>query len=248
MPHHRGDPVAAGPEQDGGAAADEDGRDPGVGAEIGAGAVGPGLEQQPLRGDGGDDGDTSDSEECARRPAGQLPHDHRHHGPQDVELLLDGEAPRVVQRRRRAERLPVGSRSAELPPVGDVDGRGHHGPAQAEAGAALDQPRGHEDQDGQQQPQRRQQAAGTAAPERGQAEPAAAEVVEDQPGDEEARHREEEVDAQVTTVEVTGVEGDDGKDRQPAQPVQRRHPRHARRQRRRRRERCRHGATCAFVL
>ena len=247
VPDRGFDAVAAGPEGDGGRAADEDRGRPGVGAEVGACPVGPGLEEQPLRDDGRGDGDHREGEERPGRSLGDLPHDQGDDRPDHVELLLDGQAPRVVERRRRPEGLPVGARAGELPPVGDVDGRGHHGPAQAHPGAALDQPWRAEDQDGQEQPQRGQQPPRPAGPERAEAEPAAAEVVEDEPGDEEARDREEQVDAEVAALQVAGVERHDGEHREAAQTVEGGHPRQARGNGRRRRKRSRHQRWCAVV-
>jgi hypothetical protein len=208
------------PEHDGRRAPDQDRRGAGVGPEIRPRAVRPRAEEQHLRGDGGPDGQERDDEQGPGRPAGDAPDHDGDDRPHEVELLLDREAPGVVERGRGAEGLPVGRGPGELPPVRDVDRRGDDGAPELEAGRGVDQPRSDEDHDGEEQPERGEEAAGAASPELAEAEAAPAEVVEDQACDEEARHREEQVDAEVAAPQVAGVERDDREHREAPEAVE----------------------------
>ena len=78
------------------------------------------------RGDGSDRQHDGADEQCGDAPT-RLPgpvgdeRDGPHHQrPRQVELLLDGEAPRVEQRRGTPHRVPVVDVGQELAPVGDV--------------------------------------------------------------------------------------------------------------------------------
>jgi hypothetical protein len=66
------------------------------------------------------DGDAAPPSATERQRA-----DH-HQGEEDVQLLLDGEAPEVLHRRRRRPEVAVGRAGEHEAPVGDVPERGEH--------------------------------------------------------------------------------------------------------------------------
>ena len=171
---------------------------------------GPGG-QREAGGAGGEDGD----EEAAPAPEGG-----ERGREQEVELLLDAEAPGVQQR----QVLGGGAEVVELLPVEDVgdreDGRDEAAgevaqlerrePGEGEGDA------GEEDGD-----QRRQDAAGAALVEAGDGEAPGGEVAQQDPGDQVAGDHEEDVDAEPAAGEGSeaGVEEDHREDGDGAQAV-----------------------------
>ncbi len=146
-------------------------------------------------------------------------------GPQEVELLLDGQRPQVLEQRRTSYGLEVGLLAEDQVPVGDVpQGRQHvptqpgHLPWQEHDRVGE---RDHEDDvEGGQQP------PGASHPECLEVYAAPlAPLGEQQRGDEVAADDEEDLDAQESSRKKGGAamveeHGDNG---QGAQPVQARH-------------------------
>ena len=95
-----------------------------------------------------------------------LPHGEDDERPHDVELLLDGEAPEVVEHRRLVERRPVPVRLADEVPVGHVGERPAAGATDTvELGGRPEHPRA-ERHDGDEDEHRRQQSPEPSPPER----------------------------------------------------------------------------------
>ena len=151
------------------------------------------------RGDGSDDGHGQNRPQAPRRA--ELPpqveqnqHDRR---PHDVELLLDGKAPHVLEHRRLSGGGEVVAPSHDEVPVGHVEQRGQRVEAQAGelagAGEYLDED-GHSHQHHQ---EGGQEATGPAGPELAQADGQAPRpLTKEQGGDQEARQDEEDVHAE----------------------------------------------------
>ena len=147
-------------------------------------------------------------------------HDHREH---QVELLLDRDRPAVLQRRRRAEQVGVRVPREQEPPVGDVGERaldvaGERGPL-----AGIPHEQSEDDHQTEHHEQRGREAAEPPTPELHEVDPSGVGVaVEQEPGDEEARQREEQRDAEVSAagpLEPT-VEEQDPERREAANPVE----------------------------
>ncbi len=142
--------------------------------------------------------------------------------PDQVELLLDGQGPEVLQRRGRPEHREVRLVTQRLPPVARVgDGGQQAGPQRRQLIWLEHGDRGRDG--GQHHRQAGQQPAGPADPEAAQVKPAAVvprggQQVSDQVSadDEEHVHAEEP----AGQPEESLVEGQHRQHRDPAQPVQ----------------------------
>ena len=151
----------------------------------------------------------------------QLPHREHDERPHDVELLLDGEAPEVVEHRRLVERRPVPVGLADEVPVGHVGERPAAGASDTvELGGRTEHPRTEGD-DGDQDEHGRQQTPEPPPPERQQSDATVVGVAQQQRRDEEAGQGEEQVDAEEPALQVAGVEQEHGDDRGGAQTVER---------------------------
>ena len=146
-------------------------------------------------------------------PLAQLPHREHDERPHDVELLLDGEAPEVVEHRGLVERRPVPVRLTDEVPVGHVGERPTTGAADAVELGGRSQHPGSEGDDGDEDEHRRQQPPEPPPPEREQPHAAVVGVAQQQRRDEEARQGEEQIDAEEPTLQVAGVEQEHGDDR-----------------------------------
>ena len=161
------------------------------------------------------------------RPAPQRQQrDQREH---QVELLLDGQRPQVLEQRRPADELEVRPVGGDLPPVRHVARGGEDVAAQLARLAGQHEPdAGHRHQ---QEPERGQQppgAPGVEVPER--EPPGPLDLVEDQRRDEEAGQDEEDVDAEEPAAhprcaEVVDHDAGDGERADPVQAAQVGHPR-----------------------
>ena len=171
---------------------------------------------------GGQHGDRRQHESpVLERAAGQY---DEQRWPAQVELLLDRQRP-VVQQWRRVARAELGAEVvAEAVGEHEVDreragGDGVRGQRSQRQGRQHSLGEHHRDDHGERR--RRKQAAGSPAPEVAQRDRAAGgQLAEDQPGDEEAGHDEEHVDADEPTADTwdTDVEGDDGDDGDRSKP------------------------------
>ena len=150
---------------------------------------------------------------CRYLPLAQLPHREHDERPHDVELLLDGEAPEMVEHRRLVERRPVPVGLADEVPVGHVGERPAARASDAvELGGRTEHPRTEGD-DGDEDEHRRQQTPEPPPPERQQSDAAVVGVAQQQRRDEEARQGEEQVDAEEPALQMAGVEQEHGDDR-----------------------------------
>ena len=203
----------------------------GVGAEVHP----AGVVRYRRRGADGEHGHRDRREQ--REDGGDLPDPrppcaHGHHDDErehQVELLLDGQRPQVLQQRRTAHHLEVRAVGEDLPPVRHVRHGGGDVPAQ------LRRLAGHRDRDAthrdQQQRQGRQQAACAPRVEAAEREAAGAfHLVEHERGDEVAGQDEEDVDPQEPAAHPRGAEvvdhdPGDGDRADPVEPAQVRHAR-----------------------
>ena len=137
-------------------------------------------------------------------------------GPHQIELLLDGERPQMLQWRQRTEALEVRHVVQDLIPVAGVSDRGEQGGAQFGAAGRLDD-RGGRAHRQQHHRERRQQATSPADPEVTQPRSLPGEQV----GDEETAQHEEHVDAEKTAAERVQVfvVTHDGEDRDRAHAI-----------------------------
>ena len=205
------------PERD----AEQDGERAGVAAEVDAGRVFAGLVEadHPEQRSGRER--EHDGEQCAAGDeAGERGEEQ---GPEQVELLLDGEGPEVAQLRGAIEGLEVGDVADDQVPVGDVSDSGEHF---AEVGEQLvaEHGDGVEGGDGKHERERGQEAAGTAGPEGAEVHAVAALALADQQGgDQEAADDEEDINAEEAAGEpgFVGVEDDDGEHGEGADAVER---------------------------
>ncbi len=157
----------------------------------------------------------------AHRP-GRAPGDHhRDHGDDDVELLLDRQAPEVQHRRWPGEQLGVRHPGGEEVPVGHVE-RGGGDVTARRTRQRVGQQAGHR-QHGEHRQRGRQQPAGASPPEAAEVEATGrVDLGEHERADqhagqgEEQRHREEPA-ADRADAEV---EQHDGADRQAAEAVE----------------------------
>ncbi len=210
--------------------AEEGRRQPGVGAEVGAvgveRVVGDGQQGERHGGAGHGQNEQPPVGPVAVGPAGPAPAapaQHRQHDqrPHQVELLLDRQAPGVVERRGDAEHVPVADVGQHPVPVGDVPEGGEHVAPEAGAVGLGGEPQQQRRDAHDQHEHGGQQAPRPPCPEPAEADAAGAVVLGDeQRGDQEAGEDEEEVDAEEPAVEAPEVEGDDRGHRQAAQPVE----------------------------
>ncbi len=179
------------------------------------------------RGGGQRQGDAGQPRSHRDRPPALADHpdpDHQQPRPHDVELLLDGQRPQVVQRRGRTELLEVGDVVEDLPPVVDVEqGRDHLAPGVAQPGVRRD--RHPQRDDDEHQIEGGQQAARAARPEVGQPPAPTVPRGQQQIGDQIAAEGEEHPHAEQTAGRPAEAEvvGDDRGDGESPDPVQRRH-------------------------
>ena len=131
-------------------------------------------------------------------------HDAEHHQrPDQVELLLHRQRPRVQQRRRGRRLVEVVRVDQDEVPVAHVEQRGERVEAQRAVRPLRHDDRREERHEEQHQQQRRQQAAGPAGPERAELDrQGLAPLADEQRGDEEPRQDEEGVDAHEPAVHV----------------------------------------------
>ena len=202
---------------------------------LGAGVrpvVQPGRVDPPARQERHQQGRSEGTGECGEgqpelpATAGQSAQGDRNERPEQVELLLDRQRPRVQQRRRLGELVEVTLPGEHEPPVRAVAQGGQRVGAKAGPVGRV----GHEvDVRGnpqQRQHQSRGEAAGPANPERLEADAARALPLGDQQGrDEKARQREEHVhrEDRAGNMGDTGVVEQHVDDADAAQAVQRRH-------------------------
>jgi len=185
-----------------------------VGAVVDARGVVPRVEEDPGEGDRGEG--SGDHAEQQAGTAEELHPGGEEQGPEEVELLLDRERPEVAEEGRPLEGIEVGLVAEDEVPVGEVEERGQRVATQLVDPVRLDD-RGedhrHRDQDsdGGQQPPR------PAQPEAAQPQVAvAAELAEQQRGDQVAADHEEDVDpeeaprhpADAGVVEEDGEHGE----------------------------------------
>ena len=185
-------------------------------------AVDRGLVHRPPEG-GGDDCQQTQPQR-PRCPTDPLADCHEHEqetGPDEIELLLHGERPVVLQRRRRDRAREVIRALVDEPEVGGERRR----PATVDGGRLPDQwsqlqvgrHDGHDDDETGD----RQDATGTARIETDHRHPAAAaNLVDQQRRDQKTRDHEEDVDAGVTAAHTgyTGVQEHHQADGDPRRP------------------------------
>ena len=198
---------------------------PGVGALIDPGRV----EARLVEGEHGRGGGRGEAQRRQREPGQELrlAPDQEHPGqqqprPDQVELLLHGERPEVVERLRRREPAEVGGVRPDQVPVAEVPGGGPDGSAQiGEPGPVRDRDPGrdhrqHDEQSGQ-------QAAGAPQPEIAQPHlPVRAELAQQQVRDQVSAEREEHPDAEQAARRPAElfVKGNDGQHGQCPQAVE----------------------------
>ena len=150
-------------------------------------------------------------------------HGRHHQRPEQVVLLLDGQRPRVLQRRRRRPVTEVIGVLGDEQPIGHPEQGGHGFVAQVGGGFCGEQFAGghhgqhHHDQRGQQPP-------GSSNPEAFQTDPAgAADLVQQQRGDQEPTEHEEHVDAEESAGHSrnTAMVGEHQRDRDRSDTVER---------------------------
>ena len=191
----------------------------GVGAVVDAGGVAAGVEEDPGQGDraegAGEDADQQPAAPEQLHPGGE---DER---PEEVELLLDRERPEVAEERGPLEALEVGLVGEDEVPVGEVGERGDRVAAQLVDPVRLDD-RGDDHRHRDEDADRRQQPPRPPHPEAPQPHvAAAAELAQQQRGDQVAADHEEDVDAEEAARQPAdaGVVEEDGEDRQRPQRV-----------------------------
>ncbi len=145
-----------------------------------------------------------------------------HDGPHQVELLFDGQGPGVEQRRGPARRQEVIGVVRDEVPVGDIEDRRHRVAAQRRAVEDPRPQRGPGAHGGEHQEQGREQTPGPARPKVPEADRVALSPLgQEERGDEVARQREEDVDAEKAPGDRGhGVGGDDRHHRHPSNAVQ----------------------------
>ncbi len=187
------------------------------------------------------DRDTRADHERADRSARPPPDRHDDERPHEIELLLDRQAPEVVEHRRFGERLPVPTGLRDEVPVGDVE----HGPRTIafdtrQVRQAAEQPRPQSDDHDQRQ-HRRQQSTEPSTPERSETHTTRGVGVADQQRrDEKPRKGEEQINTEKPALQVPTVEQQHRHHGQRAQTIERRDVPPRRRDRSARR--ARHGA------
>ena len=191
-------------------------KEPGVGSEVDPRRIRPRVEEdghQDRRQD--PQGDRQGHTDPAPRAPSPVQQEQEHQRPDQVELLLDRQRPRVLQRRGRRELGEVGLVRVDGVPVVHVEQGGDGVAPQArevDEGVGAGGPemgvqdqvegeRANDEEEGRQQPPR------PPSPEGGQVDAAgAAPLLEQQRGDEEARQHEEQIDSEVPTRRPTELE------------------------------------------
>ncbi len=209
--------------------AGEDGEGPRVGAVVDAVGAVPGVERQRQERRHGTEHHRGDEDALRHglgRPGGAPPPHGEQAGddqrPDHVELLLDREAPRVVERRRRGEERPVVVAREHRPPVGHVGDRGEGVHADEVQLLGRGEERGIGRHPEQHHAERREEPPRPSGPEGPEVHVLGrADLREQQAGDEEAGQDEEGVDAQVAAVEVAAVEQQHAGDGGAADAVER---------------------------
>ena len=141
--------------------------------------------------------------------------------PQQIELLLDRQAPRVVERRRRREEREVVVVPEHVPPVRDVRERGERVDADPMQLARLRENRGVDPHEREHEEERGQEAAGPPSPERYEMHrPRGPGFDQQQRRDQVARENEEQVDAEVAARHAVGVKEQHGDHGDPADTVE----------------------------
>ena len=192
-----------------------------VGAVVHARRVQRPVEPEHERG-GGRGEDERRHEHCLRSPP--LPprqHADEHERPHQVELLLDREAPGVLEWRRRAEQRPVVVAGEHGLPVRDVPDRRERAVVNLIELVGLGEDDAVHRDPGEQPGQRRKEPAGAPGPEA--AEPDRAPIArfhQEERGDQEAGQDEEQIHAEVSAGQVPAVEQQDAGYRRPPQTVQ----------------------------
>jgi len=180
-----------------------------VGAVVDAGGVVAGVEEDPGEGDRGQR--TGDHAEQQAGAAEELHASGEEQGPEEVELLLDRERPEVAEQARPLEGFEVGLVGEDEVPVGEVEERGQRVATELVDPVRLDD-RGEHHRQRDQDPDRRQQPPRPAQPEAAEPQVAvAAELAQQQRGDQVAADHEEDVDAEEAAghpVEAGVVEED----------------------------------------
>ena len=231
-PHRRSAALLGAPpppdQQQGKAGADQQAGSAGVGAVVGpprvVRVVPPGQQHRRQAGSGGAQEDRAPhcGAACRHRPApGQQTRQEQR--PRQVELFLDAERPRVLQRRGCGGLREVVAPSQDHPPVRDVEQRRQPVTAKRPQLLGGQQRAGPECNDREHEQEGRQQPSGAATPERHQRDaPALLPLGEQEARDQVAGQHEEGVDAQEPTAGPghPSVERQHGQDGQPAQPVE----------------------------
>ena len=199
--------------------AEEQGRRPRVRAQVEAVDRRPGPRQPDRPGGEHDAARGRHGHQPPHAAASQRPPGHER--PDQVELLLDRQAPDVGERAGLRERLPVARAPDDVEPVAAVGQRAPQVLADDRAGLGGGHERGEQPDAGQEEEQRRQQAAGPAPPEDLQRDAARAVVLgQQEAGDQVAREDEEGVDADPTAPQDTGVVEQHAEHRRPAQAIE----------------------------
>ena len=173
------------------------------------------------QGEGDDGADRGNGAEHSSRVPRPLGHDRRDDADDQVELLLDRQAPEVQHRRRSVEQVSVRGAVDEEVPVGHLQPRRDDvGPGRARQRRRRDPDHGDR---GEHRPRSRVQAPGPASEETAQRDasrPLA--LVQQHRPDDHARQREEQGDAEVAARQPAdvGVEEDDGSDGEAAEPIE----------------------------
>ena len=181
--------------------------DPAIGAEVGA--ILPGGSPQDTEPDrGGDDacpGERADGEQALPRPLHDQSRDHEYERPDEIELLLDGKRPHVLQRARDPVAGEVRARRDEMP-VRDVEESCRDVAAQTVASER----RGHDcaphQHGGDHNEEGGNQAAHPPGPEVEDLDVTAFELSEQKRGDQVPAQNEEDIDAQETGGRVGQTE------------------------------------------
>ena len=202
--------------------ANEDGPGPGVGSLVGPSVVKPRHRQQVHGGKRRAGEKYGQGEDPAEFAPEQLHDQPKHHRPQDVELLLDGQRPQMVERSGAPESLEIGDTGLDRRPVAHVE----------HCGKRLGQPRvplvglgdgGSDQNNRQQQHHSRQQAAGPPNPEILEVDLAGpAPGPQQNAGNQVAAEGKEHANTEEAALHVGHPEvvPDDGHDAERAQPVQ----------------------------
>ncbi len=224
--------VGAGPAQHraGEQRADQQLRGSGVGPEVGTVDRGPRGEsvRQGRERREATQHDHQQPEPAARRHPGPGQHRGEQQRQHDVELLLDREAPEVLERRGRRLRGAVAGALRDEVPVDQFGERPGHVAAQVPELLDLPDAGGaHEDHEPDRQPGRGQQPSEASGEEAAQVHPRGRRrrpLAQQQRGDQEAREREEHRHAEEATSSPgdVAVERHDGHDGQGSDAVERR--------------------------